>query len=352
MFCSPNSPESSVITGRFDNNIILGEEDMILVKCIRFLSVFGYICLSACALAGQQSSPESNADGLSRPDVHIFIKTKYTETFGSDASISQTEIPNARIKLNGSLSQDAGYGIQIDTVRDDVLLDAWVMHRIFSCVSVKAGQFKTPYGTDNLVSSPKMAFVSRSLIKKHAAPPCRDCGLVTACRFHRLELLGGIMNGSGVNAADINNGKSVACRSVLHILTCLDVAGNYYNGRTVTAGGDTETFYDFDMHGSRGRWEYAIEYSHRDCNSDPGYAAYAYVAYDILAGLQRLETVTPAFRMETCDPGNDEFQRYTIGLTMHFTRKNTNRLMINYEWYSGEDVDVDDSLICEFLVYY
>lgn len=324
---------------------------MNLGKCVRFILVVGYSVLSMSIMAEQNSVHKDNGSP-SMPDMHVIIKAKYIESFGSDTSTSQTDVSNARVKATGSLSPDTDYGLQIDTVRDDVLLDAWVRHSIVSGLSVKAGQFKTPYGTDNLVSSHKMAFVSRSLIKKHAAPHCRDRGVVTALSHRNLDVLAGIMNGSGQNKADFNNGKSFSCRTVMHVLQGLDVSGNYYTGKIDPAGGGTETFYDFDVHGSRGGWEYAIEYSHRDGDDDSRYAAYAYAAYDIPADLDWLVTLTPAFRTETCDPGDDVFRRYTAGLTLHFTRKYTNRLMINYEWYGGEYRDSDDALSCEFLVYH
>ena len=99
-----------------------------------------------------------------------------------------------------SLSEKTGYSAQIT--------DAFINWNQFSFANVKIGQFKTPFGYEQLLPDTKLLTVERSLANDRLTDS-RQIGLGVAGNFFakRLAYSAGMFNGSGVNNSfnDNNN---------------------------------------------------------------------------------------------------------------------------------------------------
>ena len=283
------------------------------------------------------------------------IKSSFTYTPIDAGDESEFKAKNVRLKFTGSISSNTGYGIEIDAVRNDVLLDAFIVHEINPSLSIKFGQFKTPYSTDNLTSSTKVAFINRPHMKEDASPSYRDKGLQASYKVSMFDFNVAVMNGSGQNVGETNNNKSMAYRVVAHVIPQLQLSGNFYTGKNDTTDITIrDEFINIGANGKFNGWEYLGEYAQKKHGKLTLNAFFAYIAYDWNTPINRVPILTPALRVEFSDPDtdvdNDARSRYTIGLTAHYGKKYSDRVMINYELRDADSGEPDDVISIEYQV--
>ena len=284
------------------------------------------------------------------PTLSGYVKTDFsTDLEGS----SETDVSNARVKVAGTLNDRTSYTVFVDGVRDDVMLDVFVKHTIIPSVAVQVGQFKTAYSTDNLTASSKIAFINRPYMKGDASPAFRDKGVQVTYSNKLFDAVAGVMNGSGQNKSETNNNKSIAGRVVAKVLPQMKISANYYTGKNAADSIEDE-FVNIGANGTVGALEYSGEFAQKNHGSRTSSAWFAWVAYDIQTGMDYVKTLTPAIRIETSDPDtdikDDARSRYTFGVTAHFAKKYTDRVMINYELREVETGDVNDMFGVEYVV--
>ena len=289
-----------------------------------------------------------------KPKISGYIKSSFTYIPSNDCDISDFKVRNARIKFVGKISSSTDYCIFSDAVRDDVLLDAYITQKVTSSLSVKVGQFKTPYSTENLRGGSKLAFINRPYLQKDASPSFRDKGLQVSYKVNMFDLQVALMNGSGQNKAETNNNKSIAYRVVAYVIPQFQLSGNFYTGKNYPDESSRDEFINIGASGTTGSWEYSSEYASVKHGALTGSAFFAYVAYDWDTTLKRVPLLSSGLRAEFSDPntniGNNARLRYTIGLTAHFGKKYHNRVMINYELCDAETGEPDDVIGIEYMV--
>lgn len=309
--------------------------------------------------AEKTSPPETQAtksQGNKNPSLKItgFVRPKFSYTPGDDGDASEFKAGKARVKFAGSISSNTSYGIQIDTVRDDVLLDAFLVHKIVPSFSIKAGQFKTPYSTDNLTSAPKVAFINRPYMRKDTSPAFRDMGLQATYKVSKLDFIAAVMNGSGQNTGETNNNKNMAYRVVARVIPQLQLTGNFCTGKNNPNDDIRDEFINVGANGKLKGWEYSGEFARKKHDELIKSAYFAYVAYDWNTPFNRVPILTPGIRVEFSDPDtdtdDDAKSRYTIGLTVQFAKKYADQIMLNYEVRDAETGDVDDVIGIEYQV--
>lgn len=306
----------------------------------RFITLIIFSIFVSTAVVAQPSTPK----------VSGYIKSDFSTNLDDE---SETDVSNARVKFSGSLNDKTSYTVFVDGVRDDVVLDAFIKHTIVPSVSIQIGQFKTAYSTENLTSNAKVAFINRPYMKKDVSPAFRDKGIQLAYKHKYFDAFVGMMNGSGQNKSETNNNKSMAYRIVAKVLPQLNISGNYYTGKNAVDSIRDE-FVNFGAHGSIGAIDYAGEYAVKSHDNLDSSAIYAWVSYDIATGMSWVETLTPAIRVENSDPDtdtdDDAKSRYTFGITAHFAKKFTDRVMLNYELRERETGEDDDIFGIEYVV--
>jgi len=111
------------------------------------------------------------------------------------------------LELAGSLQNTTGFRAQ--------LTDAYLNWNRFDSANIRAGQFKTPFGFEQLYGDPRLYTAERSLVSDRLAPG-RQIGVQVGGEAFddRFNYSAGIFNGSGTNQNFNDNDKFMAAARV------------------------------------------------------------------------------------------------------------------------------------------
>jgi phosphate-selective porin OprO and OprP len=126
---------------------------------------------------------------------------------------SQFLVRRARLNLDGRLYRWIGFRIEGEFTEGVSLKDAYLDLAFLPELRLQAGQFKVPFGLEELTSSRFIDFVERSLVNELA--PSRDRGVMLYGDLMRGAVsyyLGGF-NGTGEDTSDNNGDKDLAFRA-------------------------------------------------------------------------------------------------------------------------------------------
>ncbi len=116
------------------------------------------------------------------------------------------EIRRARLAVSGQIVDDVKYKLMVDATGDDILRDAEISYVKFPAASVTVGQFKAPFGQEELTSSSRIHTIERSVVS-NAITPTRQIGAMLHGELFNgfLEYSGGAFNGNGLNTKNDDN---------------------------------------------------------------------------------------------------------------------------------------------------
>ncbi|MFA6288955.1 MAG: porin [Opitutaceae bacterium] len=233
---------------------------------------------------------------------------------------------------NGNLAQNANYRAQ--------LTDLYTIWKKYDFANVTFGQFKTPYGYEQLQPDTKLPFIERSLPGDRMTLS-RQIGLMTSGKFYdeRLTYATGVFNGNSVNNGGNDNENfmtvgRIAGTPVKTKKLALSLGANAYSSEDgVSAATTRRTGYAFDAQLNSGRFDSAIEWFHTDFDktgaADTAAAGWAaYTSYFLIP-----KKIRAAVRYETYDPNtsaaDDQFRTWTLGLS-YFIKGDDLKLTVNY----------------------
>lgn len=134
--------------------------------------------------------------------------------FGSDNS--RFYLRRARINAGGDFLEGFDFRVEAElygslsetTAMRAQMTDGYVTWKKYGFASVRAGQFKTPYGHEQLASDPKLSTIERSLANDRLTLG-RQVGLQLSgdVAEKRFSYAGGAFNGNGVNSSSNDNSK-------------------------------------------------------------------------------------------------------------------------------------------------
>lgn len=232
------------------------------------------------------------------------------------------------------------------------ILDAQIWFMPIENLKLVAGQFVTPFATENLQSAAKTDFINRGYIVANS-PSYRDVGAYLDYNTKLFRLYAGAVNGSGMNVIDNNNYKNILLRSEAFPITGLKLACATSIGKDDQENdeAESENYYSANISYKTKGLYITTEGSYKDYMDTETTTLYAYTQYDIPIGKKLLHNVIPAFRYDFLDPpgDNDRQDRYTFGLGLSFDKNKWLSLFrINYEFVTSEsDTDPPDNLIVE-----
>ena len=135
---------------------------------------------------------------------------------GGDSS-NDFRVRRVRPGFRGKLFGKVGYRVQYELAGSPNLLDFY-LNWGSSAGKLQVGQFKAPFGRQELTSIAKQQFVDRSIASKRFAPS-RQIGLAVLGKSSssKFEYGLGVFNGNGRNkSADDNDDKMIAGRAVFN----------------------------------------------------------------------------------------------------------------------------------------
>jgi len=183
-----------------------------------------------------------NVEGKSKIDLSGYIQAQYVIDDAS-GSADTNRIRRVRLDFRGKI-KNVGWRVQTDAypVR---LLDAYLEYPL-SFLNLRVGQFKVPFGLENLESSPKLdtierAQISERLVAGRDLPSAsgRDIGLQLSGEYAPqgtkiAEYAVGVFNGQGINTSDFSEDKDLVGRVVfsppVEVLKGLSIGVAYYKG--------------------------------------------------------------------------------------------------------------------------
>jgi phosphate-selective porin OprO/OprP len=206
-----------------------------------FLIIFCLFVLSVPATAGEEKDEFALLASQSL-QLSAYTQVRYTHT---DEDINEFRIRRARAGLKGEILKRINYILQIDASKSPVLLDAKVEMTFSPYAKLTFGQFKVPFGLENLTSSSALDTINRSQTVENLCPSRdiggqgRDIGLALSGKFSRIEYNLGIFNGEGSNRADTNEKKDLVARLGFSPFDFLILSLSHYQGKSTLFGGDS-----------------------------------------------------------------------------------------------------------------
>lgn len=158
-------------------------------------------------LKTRDGSARFHLKGLLQTDYKAYDYDLEPEGIGTDPGTDGFDIRRARLITKGKLSPlfDFAMSYEFQGVNSRRLLDAYVNARIHDAFSLRAGQFKEPFGLEALSSDSDLFFTERSM--GFGLNPGRDVGVMAFGGFwdNALYYRLGVFNGDGMDDASGGN---------------------------------------------------------------------------------------------------------------------------------------------------
>jgi len=288
----------------------------------------------------------------------------------TDFSTNQGEflVKMARFSIKGNVNEYAGYRFQVDVTRlgkltttsatvngtkvltgasasfSDILLDAEAFIAPVKNLSLSLGQFKVPFGTDNLRGGADIDFVNRPLLT-NVAPGLRDVGFMGTYTIKDgvpVEFKAGVFNGAGQNKTENDKSVNYSFRASVIPVSGVTLAANYYGGK---ASGADLGIYDLGFDYKLGKAFVSGEFGQRKTKTSvlefnsTSYFVYALYEFSFTESL--VSAIIPAVRYENYDPNgstaDNEIGKITAGLGFQFAKIKMAQFRINYELFDYKD---------------
>ena len=184
-----------------------------------------------------------------------YTQVRY-QSLEETGKIDGFDIRRARLDVKGTISPYWSYRVQFDLAGTPKLIDAYAELKLNDYFNFTIGQAKIPFSLENLTSSNKLELIDRSQAVEALVARGkdiggnqngRDLGIQLGCTILKVkdrpvvDYRLGIYNGSGINAADLNEKKDFATRLILHPIVGLDISAALYNGSRYIAEVKTGT---------------------------------------------------------------------------------------------------------------
>lgn len=326
-------------------------------------------CLSATAWA--QTEGEKKEKESYPVEVHGTIRSKYE--YQTEEGEGRFEVRNARINVEGKLSEIISYKAEIDLCDEGTIkmLDAYTKLRPVKDLNFTIGQFRVPFTIDAHRSPHKQFFANRSFIAKQVGN-VRDVGAALAYTIDAgfpIILEAGLFNGSG-----LTNQKNYWTNEVNYSAKAQFMFPKGFN-LTLSAQKIKPSvaimMYDAGAYWKNDNWHIEAEYLYKHYANNAFQAVHAFdsfVSYSIKTRNGRIQSITPLVRYDfmtdhsdgkTNDEGkltiNDyKRSRLTGGVTLSLKKPFISDIRLNYEKYFYRDGAValpseNDKVVVELM---
>ena len=298
--------------------------------------------------------------------INGYTQVRY-QALEETGKIDGFDIRRARLDVKGTISPYWSYRVQFDLAGTPKLIDAYAELKLNDYFNFTIGQAKIPFSLENLTSSNKLELIDRSQAVEALVARGKDVGGNQNGRDIGIQLGGtilkvkdrpvldyrlGVYNGSGINAADVNEQKDFATRLILHPVVGLDISAALYSGSRYIAEVKTGTVvttaaknvdrnrYGFDLNYDLKDLAIRGEYIHGtdDLIDREGY--YFQAGYYFLQKKLQLIAKYDFYDTDKAKAANASTW-YVFGANFNF---NTNvRLQANYTFKQEEGTSIDNN---------
>ena len=157
------------------------------------------------------------------------------------------DIRRAYLDIKGDITPYWSYRLQVDFATSPKIIDVYTELKPRDEISFTIGQQVIPFSLSNVTSNAKLILADRAQVVEAATfrrgdvlgdNSGRDIGITafgSLISFNGLKLVEyrvGVFNGSGINRPDLNDGKDIGGRIILHPVKGLDLGGSFISGWT------------------------------------------------------------------------------------------------------------------------
>jgi len=325
-----------------------------------FSAILGLLIL-AVFFSAPLSRAEEKKDTYPLSLSQAFKLSGYTQVLSTfwDEGVDSILIRRARLTLSGEVMKNIQYRIQVDATKSPVLLDAIIDFGLSQNFSLRIGQFKVPFSTENLTSGSDLDTINRSQPVEKLCPgrdigsQGRDIGATVLGKFSIVECTLGVFNGSGSNKADLNSEKDFGGRLVVKPAEFLTLAGAFYEGRYSSAAGadpvtrdraGLELLFNYSSFSVKG------EFIHAKDNKTSKTGWFLQGGYFILQ--KKLQAILKFDSYDKDrDLADDRSDLITFGLNWFLAGKT--KFQVNYELYRPESGENKNSaILAQFQAYF
>jgi len=306
-----------------------------------FVAVLVLVLLAGASAAAQdKDKKESPSLGVSKAlKLSGWTQVQYVDW---KTGVDSFSLRRSRWTLGGDVLKNLHYKIQIDFAKTPTLLDATMDYEFSKAFLVRAGQFIIPFSLENVTGTADLDMINRSVPEERLAPgrdnsaQGRDIGVSVFGTYSMVDYTAAVLNGSGINKADVNDQKDLAGRVVFRPLEHLAVGGSVYLGKQ-SATADAPL-----VKRDKAGLELALIYPRVSLKAEYFYAKDDAISRDgwyVQGGYFFLpKKVQALLKAEALDTNRhldgDRINRYTAGVNWFIAGRT--KLQINYEIYDGE----------------
>ena len=176
------------------------------------------------------------AFGQSPFQIHGYIQGRFTNQEGTP---DRLEMRRARVILSGNPVSGLSYRFQVDLVKKPYVMDASLTWRFSRAFLLTAGQFKSPFSTESIVSDNLNMPIARSRAVLALAPgrdtgvQGRDVGAQWSGDLRRgngplIEYVAGVFRGQTLIYSPRVHYHATAARALVHPLKGVTLGGDWY----------------------------------------------------------------------------------------------------------------------------
>ncbi len=312
---------------------------------IRHIATITLILLAVFPLGAEESKVDY------KPAIHGVVRARYE--YSTAEAESRFQVRNARLSIAGKVAAPVSYFIQTDLSDRGVMkiLDAWARLGICDPLSLQAGQFRLPFGTDCFRGPGNYIFPNRSFIGKDINN-VRGVGArlsyTMPLSFGRLGLDAGAFNPTSITDQNVWVSElAFAGKATLGIGNVTIAAG----AQTISPDHARINLLGASASWSAGRWTLEGEYlnkhyTHARHKAANGYNVWADYRFPVKAGVfnqasfqARFDGMTDHSTGTRNDEGllvtdNPGRNRVTGGATLTYLRESVRcDLRVSYEKY-------------------
>ncbi|MHB1457161.1 MAG: porin [Armatimonadota bacterium] len=309
-----------------------------------------------------------------------YIQTRFTSSpkaVGADTF----EAKRVRLTLSGDVTPSADFKVQVDfagsrsglksakigpdgklvtssaNFAKPLLLDAVFGYKVQGTNKLSIGQFKVPFGLENLTSSTNLDTINRSQVTETLVPgrdtgnQGRDVGIqVNGVRdlnkdgSSQVEYALGVFNGSGINVLDDNDRKDIAARAVLKPgIDGLSIGVAAYNGSLGTTNiahnrTGAELIYALAPWTVKGEYIWAKDGSIR---KNGWYATAVRQIDELTQAVVRYDNLNP----DTKSVKDASTNSLTLGINRFLNKDGYTRWQLNYEIKGEKGTAISNNLL-------
>ncbi len=313
------------------------KEDKEMQKFFLTLIVSATLLSSAASAATIIKPPDIKLSGYSQ-----FAYTRDNSTTGGDYSFEDNfRMLKARLSFKADIDPKVALSVQFDAAARDtagnaknILTDAYFDLKYLKGHTIRAGQFRLPFGLENPISDSRTLPVSAAIMTTKAVNT-RDVGIDVFAKNDTYEYHAAVVNGAGANKSDDNSTKDFILSAQVKAADRLRIGTSVLTG----AGSPAQTTFRHAVDGfilyTPPMGDVSFEYvKGRDKTAVKKDGWYFTIAPRINP------RTTLLLRFEQFDPdtsaGDDEAAKTTLGVLYRTSKYSL--IKLNYEWRDDDAV--------------